>query len=93
MSIDFQTLRDNWALKYPYPTNEIINQQYQMDRLTNPHNESHHNKKPIRSINKIISDLSYQFADDVLSNQYGETYCTWRKYNDYVEVWGVWKKQ
>jgi hypothetical protein len=87
--MNFQALRDQWALKAPFPSKDRIETQMQMDRNANPHNEPYHNKKPRRSEAEIVSDLSYSFADAVLTKQYGDMYKGWLNATGYTEVWGV----
>ena len=60
----FEELRDHWALKFPYPTEERIAAECSCDRALNPHNDSH--KPKLRTRAEIVSDLAYRFADDVL---------------------------
>jgi hypothetical protein len=87
--IDFQNLRDQWALKAPLPTKDRVALQLNLDRNANPHNDPYHNKKPRRSETQIVSDLAYTFADEVLIQQYGTRYTLWLKDHFYEEKWGV----
>lgn len=88
LEIDFQPLRDQWALKAPLPDNETILMYKRFDQQANPHNEPYHNKKPRRTEAEIISDLAYSFADQVLAQQYGQTYKSWLS-DKYCEEWGL----
>lgn len=85
--IDFQTSRDQWALKAPLPSRDRVEAQGQMDRQANPHNENYHNKQPRRSEVEIVSDLSYTYANSVLYKQYGQEYVDWLNDNGYVMRW------
>lgn len=76
---DFQPLRDQWALKFPYPATYNIESQLRLDKAANPHNDSY--KPPFRSEAEIVSDLAYHFADCVLKQQYGLLYRDWIKTN------------
>lgn len=89
MEIDFQNLRDQWALKAPTLAKESIQMEYQMDRNLNPHNEPYLNKKPLRSEAEIVSDRAYTFADAVLAKQYPVEYKDWLEENGYFTKWGV----
>ena len=71
----FDELRDQWALKFPYPSEAHIGAQCRCDLVHNPHNESH--KPKLRTQAEIVSDLAYKFADDVLKQQYGFHYQVW----------------
>lgn len=86
---DFQTLRDQWALRSPSPCQISLQTQAQMDRNANPHNEPYHNVKPRRSEAEICSDIAYQFADSVLRKQYGGQYNSWLEDSGYVDHWGT----
>lgn len=90
-AMEFQALRDQWALKAPFPSKDRIESQMRMDMTANPHNEPYHNKKPRRSEAEIVSDLSYAFADSVLTQQYGVMYKDWLRDTGYREQWGVMK--
>lgn len=87
--IQFQTLRDQWALKAPLPDRETILMYMKIDQQANPHNDTYLNKKPRRSEAEIVSDRAYSYADSVLTQQYGLEYQTWLRNNRYKEVWGV----
>ena len=91
MDNDFTRLRDEWALKHPYPSKDRLDSEFRMDQLANPHNEPYHNKKPRRSEAQIVSDLAYTFADNVLLQQHGTIYKTWLSLNGIREKWGVLK--
>lgn len=81
--IDFQTLRDQWALKAPPVGRDEMLSKLRYDQALNPHNDSY--KPERRSETEIISDSAYQFADGVLTRQYGKTYETWLKEQGYEE--------
>lgn len=87
--IDFQRLRDEWALKSPLPTENQLDMERRLDRGLNPHNDSY--KPEIRSDAQITSDRAYTFADDVLAAQYGREYTKWLAdhgfHRDRREVW------
>jgi len=90
MSIDFQNLRDQWALKWPYSESSVAMQR-QADRNANPHNDGPP-KRPIREDSQIISDLSYRFADEVLKQQYGIVYIHWWD-DEFIIEWGFPKRR
>lgn len=89
-SINFADLRIQWALKHT-PSRESINLQYDMDRQANPHNENYPNKRPRRGEAQIVSDLCYEFADTVLTQQYSWSYREWLRSNcsqdQFTQVW------
>lgn len=87
--MDFQALRDQWALKAPLPSKDVVQSQADMDRHANPHNDSY--RRPRRSEAEIISDLAYQFADAALKQQYGWHYTNWLKSQKYEEKCGFFK--
>ena len=84
----FQQLRDQWALQAPI-SKDSINRQATIDRNANPHNDNYINKRPLRGETEIISDLAYQFADGVLTKQYGSQYKDWLQDNGYKDFWGT----
>jgi hypothetical protein len=86
--IDFQILRDQWALKAPLPDKDTLRYEFQKDQQANPHNDGH-GKKPRRCEAEIISDRAYTLADEVLGKQYPNLYKIWLKENGYGERWGV----
>lgn len=90
--MDFQTLRDQWAVKAPTPSTEEVEMQASIDRSANPHNEPYHNKRPRRSTREIHSDLAYRYADVVLHTQYGAPYKNWLMANGYEKRWDFWRK-
>lgn len=87
-AIDFEHLRNELALKFPYPSKDRINMEQGYDMNANPHNDNYANKKPRRSEAEIVSDLAYGFADAFLSKQYTNEYQLWLRENT-REVWGV----
>lgn len=87
---NFQELRDQWALKAPMPSKDLINTQAEIDRMANPHNDPYLNKRPRRSETEIICDIVYQFADGILLRQYGNHYSAWLRQNC-EEKWGYFK--
>ena len=92
LSNNFQQLRDAWALKAVVAEGRIRSQM-QIDMQANPHNENYPNKRPRRTEAEIISDLSYEFADNVLGAQYPGLYPTWMRDNGYKLVWGFNRKE
>jgi len=82
--MDFQTLRDQWALKMPFPSASDIDFQRTKDRNNNPHNENYSNKPPLRSTDEIVHDLAYSSADAILMRQYGTEYTAWLS-RDYLQ--------
>lgn len=75
METDFYRLRNEWALKMPYPSKDLFDIYYKMDMGRNPHNDSYKPKR--RTTAEIVSDLAFEFADGVLRQQYGRSYETW----------------
>ncbi len=90
---EFQRLRDEWALKAPLPSDHEMQMEQQRDRQANPHNDPYHNKKPLRDRSTVIGDLAYNFADQILENQYGSYYRDWLRTAGYSEKWGTFKKE
>lgn len=84
--IDFQTLRDQWALKAPTPSEAEIRSQQERDRNLNMFNDDH--KPSLRSVAEIHSDLAYKFADEVLHNQYPPAYTKFLNTSGYVTTNG-----
>ena len=92
LSNSFQQLRDAWALKAVI-TQDRIEAQMRIDMNANPHNDNYPNKRPRREPAVIVSDLSYEFADNVLGAQYPGLYPTWLRANGYKLVWGFNRKE
>lgn len=84
--IDFESLRNQWALRY-HPSESRIQLQRDMDHRANPHNEPYHNKRPRRTDDEIISDLCFDHADSVLKRQYGNRYMKWLEVNYTPDRW------
>lgn len=92
--MDFQRLRDEWALKVPVPTKAEIEHQQAIDRNANPHNDNYPNKRPIRSVAQIICDVCYTQADNILRRQYPNEYSVWLEREGYrTNQWGITTKE
>lgn len=89
ITLNFQKLRDEWALKAPVLSTIKMDFEYRRDMNANPHGENYPNKKPRRDKDEIVSDCAYTFADNVLNKQYPYGYKKWMKETGYEEIWGV----
>lgn len=56
--MDFQTLRDQWAVKAPTPSTEEVEMQASIDRSANPHNEPYHNNRPLHLEARVPPSLT-----------------------------------
>lgn len=80
--LNFKELRDQWALMFAARvTKARIEMWQENDRYANPHNDSYHNKRKRRSEAEIISDVSYNDADEALKQSYGDNYSRWLREN------------
>lgn len=86
--IDFEKLRNELALKCPYPSKDRLDMEFRADMNANPHNDNYQNKKPRRGEAEIVSDISYAFADSFLLKQYTQEYQMWMQANT-VDKWGA----
>ena len=58
------SLRDWFATFAPVPTVEEVNQEGQIDKLSNPHNDPHKPRR--RSAAEIRAELRYRYADSMI---------------------------
>jgi hypothetical protein len=58
-------MRQWFATFAPEPTKEEINEQWELDKIRNPHGESHKPKR--RSRLEIITDLKFEYADAMIA--------------------------
>lgn len=75
METEFFKLRNEWALKMPYPDKDTLDMYMRLDMAKNPHGDSHKPKR--RSTAEIVSDMAYGYADEILKQQYGFNYRNW----------------
>src|SRR5688572_10541410 len=78
--LNFKELRDQWALKCVV-SKETIDAEYRSDQMANPHNDHYPNKRRRRVTGEIVADVSYNYADEVLTQIYGSPYATWLRNN------------
>ncbi len=82
----FFDMRAKLALEH-VPTEDRIHSQRLIDQQANPHNDPYP-KRPRRDTAQIISDLKFNYADQVLLHQFGEVYRDWLR-RHCKEVWGL----